>query len=86
MSDSQSVLNRGKGVCAGYANLFKDLCDIVGAECVKVSGFSKAYGYEIGSSFEDKDDDHAWIAMKLGKSYRYLEPTWGSGSLTKDTK
>lgn len=78
--DSQSVLERGMAVCAGYANLFKDLCDLLKIECVKISGLSKVLGKSNGT------ESHAWNAIVYGNSYRYVDVTWASGPLTKDSR
>lgn len=83
--DSQTVLERGLGVCAGYANLFKDLCDVLGVECVKISGASKGFGYSVGSKVDE--NSHAWNAITCGASdgsYRYIDSTWGAGSMNTD--
>ncbi|CAG2199190.1 unnamed protein product [Mytilus edulis] len=51
-------------------------------KCQKISGFSKGYGHQLGTiiSYQTKTD-HAWnVVFVLGK-WRFIETTWGAGSL-----
>ncbi|CAG2230485.1 unnamed protein product [Mytilus edulis] len=77
------VLKSKSSVCEGYARLFHALCvyrkDV---KCQKISGFSKGYGHQLGTiiSYQTKTD-HAWnVVFVLGK-WRFIETTWGAGSL-----
>ncbi len=38
---AEGVFRRGKGVCAGYGNLYKYLCDELQMPCEIVSGYAK---------------------------------------------
>jgi len=46
--EAKAVLSRKSGVCAGYSNLFKAMCDLAKVECVCVGGWAKGYGYKPG--------------------------------------
>jgi hypothetical protein len=61
----ENVLNSGLAVCAGYANLFKFLCDGNQIECLVLPGYAKGFGYEPGQEFTQNAPDHAWNAIKL---------------------
>ncbi|CAF1167744.1 unnamed protein product [Rotaria sordida] len=81
---AEGVFRAKKGVCAGYANLYKYLSDQLEMPCEVVSGYSKGYG------FEDRTDapsetDHAWNAVEIGHHWYLMESTWGAGHLD-DTK
>lgn len=71
------VLERRKGVCAGYANLFQELCTSAGIEAVVVDGDAK------GASLAPGDDvgteSHAWNAVKLDGVWHLLDVTWCAG-------
>ena len=77
---AENVFVTKKGVCAGYANLYKYICDYLNIPCDIVSGYSKGYG------FEDRVDvptgtDHAWNVVKVDQHWYLMESTWGAGSL-----
>lgn len=81
----QSVLERGLGICAGYADLYKTLCAQLGVQCISISGYSKGFGYKVGQKMTK--EDHAWNAAPIGSDgkLRFIESTWGAGHL-KDNK
>ncbi|NXK91645.1 KY peptidase, partial [Formicarius rufipectus] len=79
-SRAEEVLQMGKSVCEGYAELFEQMCSIAGIQCKKLSGHSKGYGYKIGQTFRGKSD-HAWNAVYLEGRWHLLDSTWGSGSV-----
>ncbi|KAK2514445.1 Ky [Columba guinea] len=74
------VLQTRKSVCEGYAELFEHMCSIAGIQCMKLSGYSKGFGYKIGQTFTG-DSDHAWNAVYLEGRWHLLDSTWGSGSV-----
>ncbi|XP_071136844.1 kyphoscoliosis peptidase-like [Mytilus edulis] len=76
------VLKSKSSVCEGYARLFHALCVAKDIKCQKISGFSKGYSHQLGTilSYQNKTE-HAWnVAFVLGK-WRFIETTWGAGSL-----
>ncbi|NXP24619.1 KY peptidase, partial [Scytalopus superciliaris] len=77
---AEEVLQRGKSVCDGYAELFVQMCSIAGIPCKKLVGHAKGYGYKIGQTFRG-ESDHAWNAVYLGGRWHLLDSTWGSGSV-----
>lgn len=63
-----SALIDGKTVCAGYAKLFKLLCDEYGIPCILVSG--------TGTNNTGVTEDHMWNYVKLGGSWYAVDCTW----------
>jgi len=47
---------------------------------MKLSGYSKGYGYKIGQTFQG-NSDHAWNAVYLDGRWHLLDSTWGSGTV-----
>ncbi|XP_061118087.1 kyphoscoliosis peptidase-like [Conger conger] len=80
MSNAADVLKTGKGVCAGYAGLFQEMCRGAGIQCETVSGYAKGLGYKLGKHFSG-DTNHAWNAVRLGGSWHLLDSTWGAGTV-----
>ena len=79
---AEGVFRTKMGVCAGYANLYKYLCDQLQIPCEIVGGFSKGYG------FDDREGappevDHAWNAVEIDDHWYLMESTWGAGHLNK---
>ena len=74
------VLNSGRAVCTGYANLARALGQEMGLEVEVVNGWSKGYGYAAGQTFEG-ETNHAWNAVKVDGEWRLMDPTWGAGYL-----
>ncbi|POI33164.1 hypothetical protein CIB84_003085 [Bambusicola thoracicus] len=78
LCEPTDVLRTGKSVCEGYAGLFQQMCSVAGIQCMKLSGYSKGYGYKIGQTFQG-NSDHAWNAVYLDGRWHLLDSTWGSG-------
>jgi uncharacterized protein YkwD/transglutaminase-like putative cysteine protease len=72
-----AVLQRRKGVCEGYANLFLDLCTRLQVKAVKVVGLAKGIGYGPGA----RRPNHAWNAFLAGENWFLVDATWGAGNL-----
>ncbi|NWZ37142.1 KY peptidase, partial [Brachypodius atriceps] len=79
-SKPRDVLQMGKSICEGYAELFEHMCRLAGIQCKKLSGHAKGYGYKTGQTFTG-DSDHAWNAVYLEGRWHLLDSTWGSGSV-----
>jgi transglutaminase/protease-like cytokinesis protein 3 len=67
------VLENKKSICAGYANLFFELCQAVKIECVVVEGVAQIDDDKIAQP-------HAWNAVKIKDKWELLDVTWGSGA------
>ncbi|MBV9386724.1 MAG: hypothetical protein JOZ78_09885 [Chroococcidiopsidaceae cyanobacterium CP_BM_ER_R8_30] len=77
-SSPQKVLITRKGVCSGYANLYKALARAMGLEAIIIDGYAKGYGYVISNNTQI---NHAWNAVKINNRWYLLDPTWGAGNI-----
>ncbi|CAF4370582.1 unnamed protein product [Rotaria sp. Silwood2] len=77
---AEGVFQAKKGVCAGYANLYKYLCDQLEMPCEIVSGYAKGYGFESRTDAPSKTD-HAWNAVEIDRHWYLMDSTWGAGHL-----
>ncbi|KAJ3203221.1 hypothetical protein HDU83_001009 [Entophlyctis luteolus] len=81
--DAESVLRTRVSVCAGYSNLFYELCQNA---AIKITAF-KIIGAAMGVGLEAGDpavnlDAHEWNAVLVHGEYRFIESTWASGTVT----
>ena len=72
------VLKRKQTVCAGYARLFKTLCDFAGIKSEIITGYAKT---NLNSSKQFKCN-HNWNAVLIDSSWYLLDATWASGYLS----
>ena len=79
--DVETTLRRGKAVCAGFAVLFKALCESQGIEAEMVVGYSKGGGYD--PDFPLRLDQHAWNAVYIHGSWYLLDISWSNTALVK---
>jgi len=75
----EDALSSGKAVCDGYSGVVKMLADFAGLEVVKISGYSKGYGYNVGDS--PGSPNHAWNAVKINGKWYLFDSTWGAGAV-----
>ncbi|MFT4668238.1 MAG: hypothetical protein ACI9RM_002816 [Ulvibacter sp.] len=74
----EETLNKKKGVCQNYAELYLAMSNDVGLESYLISGYTKNYRNEIA------DDSHAWNAIKIDSSFYLLDITWAAGFVRND--
>ena len=78
--DYKSVIQRGNGVCTGFANLFSHFCKLVHIPEYQVNGYAK------GAFTSDSDDpnksNHVWNLAKADKYWYIVDVTWDSSSIT----
>jgi transglutaminase/protease-like cytokinesis protein 3 len=67
-----------KGVCSGYAHLFKLMCTEIGLESKTIDGFSRSEIYQAGLPIEVSD--HTWNVVKVNKKWEFVDVTWGSST------
>ncbi|CAF0891360.1 unnamed protein product [Adineta steineri] len=77
---AEGVFQNKKGVCAGYANIYKHLCDQIQLPCEAVVGYSKGYGFEDHEG-APTGTDHAWNVVEIYHHQYLMESTWGAGHL-----
>jgi Transglutaminase-like superfamily len=76
----EGVLQNRRAVCAGYANLFQELCTSTGIEAVVIDGDAKGFGF-----VEDgRTENHAWNAVMLDGAWHLLDVTWCAGGVTDE--
>ncbi|MEI8241808.1 MAG: transglutaminase domain-containing protein [bacterium] len=75
--DPLSVLQRGTGVCAGYAWLFDALAISAGLNATFVIGDVRGYR---GTADDDliSKYQHAWNSVQVGDQWYLLDSTWGA--------
>jgi transglutaminase/protease-like cytokinesis protein 3 len=78
-----ATLDNRKSVCAGYAILFKAICDKAQIKCVIIGGYAKGYGYN-GERLTETN--HDWNAVKLYDKWELIDSTWGIGGLILNGK
>ena len=71
------ILDKGKGVCQGYAMLFKTMCGIAGIQSEVIPGYTRTEYYEIGTMGQL---DHAWNVVLLNGTYYPVDATWAAGT------
>ena len=75
---SRIVLKRKQTVCAGYARLFKTLCDFAGIKSEIITGYAKT---NLNASKQFKCN-HNWNAVLIDSNWYLLDATWASGYLS----
>jgi hypothetical protein len=78
----QGAFRSGKAVCDGYSDMVTELASSLGLEAIKISGYSKGYGYSEKTKFTNTD--HAWNALKIQGKWRLVDTTWGAGAIDDD--
>lgn len=82
-SPEEAMLS-GTAVCDGYAGVVNLLALHAGLEIVKISGFSKGYGYNVGDKIGRSN--HAWNAVKIEGNWYLFDATWGAGAVDNSGK
>jgi transglutaminase/protease-like cytokinesis protein 3 len=72
------VLKRKQTVCAGYARLFKALCDFAGIKSEIITGYAKTNM----SALKQFKCNHNWNAVFIDSNWYLLDVTWASGYLS----
>lgn len=73
---ADECIDKKKGVCQAYCELFYQLAKAVGVKVEIVQGISKNYHGMIGSS------GHGWLFAYTRRNHGFLlDPTWGAGSV-----
>ena len=82
--DPLSVMQRGTGVCAGYAWLFDALAASVGIDATFVIGDVRGYR---GTADDDliSKYQHAWNSVQIDGQWYLLDSTWGARQAGQST-
>ena len=78
--DESVVYNNRKGVCAGYANLYKWFLDWVDIETIVISGHIRDLRNYYVELETDDSFRHAWNAIKLNDKWILVDTTWGTSN------
>ena len=79
-----SVLLNRKAVCAGYVNVFRNLCEAAGVECVDVNGYGRAGFESLLVNIDSFMTNHTWNAVKIEGEWKLIDITWASGYTNED--
>jgi transglutaminase/protease-like cytokinesis protein 3 len=74
------VYENRKGVCAGYANLFKWFMDEIDVEVVIIPGYIRDERNHYVELLSDDNFRHAWNAIKLRGKWILVDTTWGTSN------
>jgi hypothetical protein len=69
------VLEKRKGLCQHYAELFNTFCQNQGIKSYAIAGYARQSNGEISGI------THVWNAVCIGSSYYNIDVTWASGYL-----
>jgi hypothetical protein len=80
--DPLDVIKEQKALCGGYSELFTYLCSKLNLEVKSISGYSKAYQYNIEKLTNPNAKpplNHGWNFVKINGEWRGFDATWASG-------
>ena len=82
--EALEVIQAGKAVCGGYANLFKAMGAAAGLDVETVIGWSR--GHDTFFMLEElaEEPNHAWTAVTLDGDFHLIDSTWGAGYMAED--
>ncbi len=75
------VLYKRKGVCEGYAYLFRDMCQAVGLQAVTVEGYARDWIFDNGDKLYVPR--HEWNAVLIDGQWQLVDATWGAGGIAQ---
>jgi len=84
IGNANTVLQRRKAVCDGYAELIMRLGLQSGLLVEKVEGYAKGYGYKVGEQLAAPN--HAWNSVRVDGKWYLLDSTWDAGSINEGTR
>jgi hypothetical protein len=73
----ESVWRQRVAVCGGFVILFQRLAAELGLETTPIRGYAKGFDYVAGQG--TRDDNHAWLAVRIDGRWGLVDPTWGAG-------
>lgn len=71
------ILFKRKAVCAGYTDLFNELCKYADIPSVYVSGYFKNEYTDLGDKCYI--DEHAWNAVLVNNKWQLVDACWDAG-------
>lgn len=82
--EAKDVFKFRKGVCEGYANLFREMCSLANVQCVTIDGYASNMSSTIGEELAEVN--HTWNAVRINDEWKLVDATWGSGYTDKKVK
>ena len=79
-----SVLKNRKAVCAGYVNVFRNLCEAAGLPCIDIQGYGRSGMEDLVIKRDSTGINHTWNAVRLGSEWKLVDVTWASGYTLDD--
>jgi hypothetical protein len=73
----ETVFRHRLAVCGGYVALYARLAREAGLVTEEIHGYAKGVDHRHGQS--TRKSNHAWLAVRIGGSWRLVDPTWGAG-------
>ncbi len=80
----EEVFKFKKAVCAGYANLFMEMCSHAKIQCLTVDGFARTSDTEAGEMMDLPN--HTWNVVRINNEWKLVDVTWASGFTDKKVK
>jgi len=77
----QRTLQKRKGVCEDYAQVFQEMCTQVGIESEFIVGHDRQNKSRVGKL--PKRNGHAWNSVKIDGKWYLVDATWASGHVSK---
>jgi hypothetical protein len=62
--------------CAGYAEVYRDLCLAGGLKAVYIRGYSRGGAWRPGNKIKPGEPDHSWNAVFVDGQWFLLDPSW----------
>jgi len=84
IGNANTVIQRRKAVCDGYAELIMRLGLQSGLLVEKVEGYAKGYGFKVGEQLAAPN--HAWNSVRVDGKWYLLDSTWDAGSINEGTR
>lgn len=79
-----SVLASRKAVCAGYVNVFRNLCEAAGVECIDVGGYGRSGLESLVVNTDSFASNHTWNAVRVEGEWKLVDVTWATGYTDED--
>ena len=79
-SSTLETVQRKKGVCQDYAELFRDLCSLASIDCNVTTGAARNHTNDIGLNI---NSNHAWNVVSFNGKSHLFDLTWAAGHVNE---
>lgn len=73
--EPEDVFDKKLAICAGFSNLYREMCQQLNIRCAIVNGFTYGYFYNQGQQFNEPS--HSWNAIYVDSAWHLVDVTWG---------